>query len=359
MNFGKLIPAIAAIAVAVGGTQFALGEEAREADKQAASAASATPAGESERAGENERAGDSARSVDESEPEGDFHRGSARELRGPEHGNDLRGNEAHSPDRERAGGVHGSDVRGGPDRGNAAHAGNGPSNGRGGAARGNGPENARPDFFGSDLPAPPPPGAFSKEEAGLIRSVFMMSDSELRTLRTLIERLERIPAEHRRRLAEDLARASSEMTDEQRETYMRDVRNRFRRTQNNLLARHFAELPPDEADAERKKFLALDGAGRRQYLSDVREKMGYAPLPPSARDRRPGEASESAEVSTKADEADTADEADAADADEANAVKETDGEATESAAGTTPAKADEKAAESSAKAAGSSKAETA
>lgn len=137
-----------------------------------------------------------------------------------------------------------------------------------------------PVFADDELPPPPPPGAFSKEEARLLKSLFTMSETELRRLREFIQHLEKMPPERRRQMAEDLDRASSDMTPEQRKAYLKDVRARFRKNQENLLARYYSTLAPEQANAERKKFLAMNPRERRAYLSEVRKKLGYAPLPP-------------------------------------------------------------------------------
>jgi len=131
-----------------------------------------------------------------------------------------------------------------------------------------------------DMPPPPPPGAFSKEEARLLRSLFTMSDAELQRLRGFISHLEKMPRERRLQMAEDLDRASADMSPDQRKIYLKEVRKRFRKNQENLLARYYSTLSPEQADSERKKFLALDPKEQREYLSNVRKKLGYAPLPP-------------------------------------------------------------------------------
>lgn len=142
--------------------------------------------------------------------------------------------------------------------------------------------------LGEDDAPPPPPCAFSREEAKLMRSLFLLSDAQLHRLGEFIRRLEKMPPERRRQMAEDLERASAEMTPEKRAAYEKEMRERFRRAQENLLERYFSTLPPEQADAERKKFLGLDRKARREYIMGVREKLGLPPLPPSP-EKRPRE----------------------------------------------------------------------
>lgn len=137
-----------------------------------------------------------------------------------------------------------------------------------------------------DLPMPPP-GAFSKEEAQLLKTLFSMSDAELRRLRGFIQFLEKLSPEKKKRMAADFARATSDMSPEERKAYFKEMRERFRRNQENLLERYYATLLPEQADAERKKFLSLGKNERRAYLFDVRKKLGYAPPPPPLRENPP------------------------------------------------------------------------
>ena len=132
----------------------------------------------------------------------------------------------------------------------------------------------------ADDDAPPAPPSFSREEAEILRSLFLLSDEQLRRLGMFIRHLERMPPESRRQMAEDLDRASAAQTPEQRKAHMREMRERFRKNQENLLSRYYATLSPEQADAERKKFLELDRKGRRDYIAGVREKLGLEPFPP-------------------------------------------------------------------------------
>lgn len=139
-----------------------------------------------------------------------------------------------------------------------------------------------------DVPPPPPPCGFSREEAKLMRSLFLLSDAQLHRLGDFIRRLEKMPRERRRQMAEDLERVSAETTPEKRAAYEKEMRERFRRAQENLLDRYFSTLSPEQADAEREKFLGLDRKARREYIMGVREKLGLPPLPPSS-EKRPRE----------------------------------------------------------------------
>ena len=131
-----------------------------------------------------------------------------------------------------------------------------------------------------DDDAPPAPPSFSREEAEILRSLFLLTDEQLRRLGMFIRHLERMPPESRRQMAEDLDRASAAQTPEQRKAHVKEMRERFRKNQENLLSRYYATLSPEQADAERKKFLELDRKGRRDYIAGVREKLGLEPLPP-------------------------------------------------------------------------------
>lgn len=94
--------------------------------------------------------------------------------------------------------------------------------------------------------------------------------------------------ERRRQMAADLDRAASEMTAEKRALFEKEMRERFRRSQENLLDRYFSTLSPEQAEIERKKILALDKKARREYLMAVREKLGLAPFS-SPSEKRPRE----------------------------------------------------------------------
>lgn len=139
-----------------------------------------------------------------------------------------------------------------------------------------------------ELPPPPPPCAFSQEEAQLMRSLFLLSSAQLHRLGEFVRHLEKMSPERRRQMAEDLDRAASEMTAEKRALFEKEMRERFRRSQENLLDRYYSTLSPEQADAERKKFLELDRKARREYLMAVREKLGLPPFSRSA-EKRPRE----------------------------------------------------------------------
>lgn len=127
-------------------------------------------------------------------------------------------------------------------------------------------------------PPPPPPCAFSREEAQLMRSLFLLSNAQLHRLGEFVRHLEKMSPERRRQMAADLDRAASEMPAEKRALFEKEMRERFRRSQENLLDRYFSTLSPEQADIEREKFLALDKKARREYLMAVREKLGLAPF---------------------------------------------------------------------------------
>ena len=150
------------------------------------------------------------------------------------------------------------------------------------------PEVSEDDADDAALPPPPPPCAFSREEAQIMRSLFLLSSAQLHRLGEFVRHLEKMSPERRRQMAEDLDRAASEMTPEKRALFEKEMRERFRRSQENLLDRYYSTLSQEQADAERKKFLSLDRKARREYLMAVREKLG---LPPFSRspEKRPRE----------------------------------------------------------------------
>jgi hypothetical protein len=136
-----------------------------------------------------------------------------------------------------------------------------------------------------DIPSPPPSGnAFSREDARLLKRLFLMSNTDLRRLREFIQRLEKMPPHRRKQMADDFERAATVKTPEQRRAFEREMRERFRRERSNLLSRYFDTLPPEQADAERKKFLSLDKKARRAYIAEVRRKLGYEPHPQPSKD---------------------------------------------------------------------------
>lgn len=137
-----------------------------------------------------------------------------------------------------------------------------------------------------DVPPPPQPRKISKEDAQMLKALFMMSDAELKHLRMFIQDLEKVPEAKRQALAKHFDRACMEMTPEQRKAYEHQMRERFRKSQENLLAKYYATLSPEEADAERKKFLELDHKARREYISEIRKKLGYMPYPSSKNGRK-------------------------------------------------------------------------
>ncbi len=132
----------------------------------------------------------------------------------------------------------------------------------------------------TDVPPPPPPGAFSREDARMIKRLFLMKNEDLQRLGEFIRRLEKMPPERRKQMAEDFERAVSVKTPEQRKAFEKEMRERFHREHSNLLERYFSSLPPEQADVERKKFLSLDRKARRAYLAEVRRKLGYGEVPP-------------------------------------------------------------------------------
>lgn len=135
-----------------------------------------------------------------------------------------------------------------------------------------------------DIPPPPSGNAFSREDARLLKRLFLMSDTDLRRLREFIQRLEKMPSHRRKQMADDFERATTVKTPEQRRAFEREMRERFRRDRSNLLSRYFDSLPPEQADAERKKFLSLDKKARRAYIAEVRSRLGYEPQPRAPKD---------------------------------------------------------------------------
>ncbi len=163
----------------------------------------------------------------------------------------------------------------------------------------------------------PPAEPVTRERRGQMEAVIhlhrllSMSDEQLARSRQLIEKVEKLsPAER-----ESLRTRLNEMrhaTPEQREAFAAELRGRLgvsgeevrmkepgkpakpgepkppeggpRGPVRNLLDKHFATMPPDQAKAEREKFLALPREEKIAYLSALREKYGLGPKP----DGKPG-----------------------------------------------------------------------
>ncbi|MBR6797112.1 MAG: hypothetical protein IKM45_00275 [Opitutales bacterium] len=125
----------------------------------------------------------------------------------------------------------------------------------------------------------PPPPMISGEDARLLKSLFLMSNTELVRLREFIRRLEQMPPEQRKRMATDLERAAAAKTPEQRRAFAKEMRERFRKERANLLSRYYAKLTQEQADAERKKFLSMNPKERRAYIREIRKKMSGDSVP--------------------------------------------------------------------------------
>lgn len=126
----------------------------------------------------------------------------------------------------------------------------------------------------------PLPHEMSKEEAQMLKTLFLMPDRELARLRHLIDNLEKMPFEKRIKMAERLEQTMN-ASPEERKKMMVENRERFRKMQQNLLERYYATLPAEKVDAEREKFLKLSREEKHHYLQEIREKLGIPPPPPA------------------------------------------------------------------------------
>lgn len=110
----------------------------------------------------------------------------------------------------------------------------------------------------------------------MLKTLFLMSDKELARMRELITRLERTPAEKRKKMAEDLDRMTSDNPDA-RQKFMEAMQHRFEQRRQNLLERYYATLPEDRAKAEAEAFLKMSRREQFEYMNAVREKLGLPP----------------------------------------------------------------------------------
>lgn len=133
----------------------------------------------------------------------------------------------------------------------------------------------------------PPPHApnmkkVSKRELQMLKTLFLMSDKELARMRELITKLERTPEAKRRKMAEDLERATSDDPSVQQK-FMDEMRRRFETRRKNLLERYYATLPEKQAKAEAEAFLKMSRREKFEYMNAIRAKLG---MPPP---RKPGD----------------------------------------------------------------------
>ncbi|MCD8284273.1 MAG: hypothetical protein LUD39_00720 [Opitutae bacterium] len=143
---------------------------------------------------------------------------------------------------------------------------------------------------------PPPPihrkGA-SKEELQMMQALFSMSDEQLARMRGAIEHIERTPIKKRKQMAEDLARATSD-DPAVRQKFVEEMRERFEREINSLLAKYYASIPEEQAKEEAAAFLKMSKKEQRAYVMKVREKLGIKEPRNEMRDRPPRAKSEQA-----------------------------------------------------------------
>lgn len=131
---------------------------------------------------------------------------------------------------------------------------------------------------GDEMPPPPAPKKMSDTDVKMLKTLFLMSNHDLRKLREFIQRLEKLSPEHRRQMAADIEKAVAAKTPEQRKAFEKHMRDRYRKYRGNLLDKYYATLSPEDAEAERKKFLSLSREERREYIATVRAKLGYKPM---------------------------------------------------------------------------------
>lgn len=111
-----------------------------------------------------------------------------------------------------------------------------------------------------------------------------MSNKELARIREMITRLENTPEDKRKKMAEDLERATSD-DPAVRQKFMDEMRSRFEARRKNLLERYYTTLPPEQAKKEAEAFLKMSKREQFEYMKNVREKLGIPP-PPDKRNRK-------------------------------------------------------------------------
>lgn len=112
----------------------------------------------------------------------------------------------------------------------------------------------------------------------MLKTLFAMSNKELARLRGIIAHLEQIPEAKRKKMAEDLERATSEDA-AKRQKFMQEMRSRFEARRKNLLARYYATLPKEQAEAEAEAFLKMSKHEQMKYIEGVRQKLGLPAQP--------------------------------------------------------------------------------
>lgn len=139
----------------------------------------------------------------------------------------------------------------------------------------------------NDEPPPPPPNIrkVSKEELQMLRTLFSMSNKELARIREMITRLEHTPEAKRKKMAEDLERATSD-DPAVRQKFMDEMRSRFEARRKNLLERYYSTLPPDQAKKEAEAFLKMSKREQFEYMRNVREKLGIPPPPDKKKSKK-------------------------------------------------------------------------
>lgn len=167
-------------------------------------------------------------------------------------------------------------------------------------------------------------GHEGRGESGMsLGRLLEMDDARLARMRGLIERVEKLPAEERLALRKRL-QAAAEASPADREALMRELHQKLglpepekakgaepkggegkvgqgkspegkggpgktergaganQRPIRDLLEKHFTSLPPEQAKAEKEKFLAMSRDDKVAYIKQLREKYGLpAPAEPA------------------------------------------------------------------------------
>ena len=115
--------------------------------------------------------------------------------------------------------------------------------------------------------------SLSREELRTLLFLSSLSEEKLVSLKKSIVQLEGMQPEERAELNKRL-RKLWDAGERERVRLLREAREK------SWMARYWDALPPEQSEAERKKFMALDNEGRRVYVVELRKKI---PPPPHQR----------------------------------------------------------------------------
>ena len=131
-------------------------------------------------------------------------------------------------------------------------------------------------------------GRAEGEAVGHLHRLLALSDEQLARSRELIVKVEKLSADERAALRKRID-GLRDATPEARAEFSKEMREKLglsaddfrpkdgsgqRAPVRNLLDKHFATLTPEQAKAEREKFLAMPREEKLAYLKALREKYG-------------------------------------------------------------------------------------